>query len=401
MVNVSAFLKETLAFLTLNMKKLKMHWSLWTEGLLFVLAVILIYKIVANLYPIMESIQNFLSIISPFIIGIVIAYFLNVPCNLLEKQLAKVDTPFVAKRARGFSVLAVFLLVVLIITIIISYVFPIIIENILEFARAIPAYYYEALIWIDSLDFSSFKGFFDVEATIDSFLNTFSIQELLTHVTTGLGSIGEYALGMTSGVINLFLSVIISIYTLLYKNLLLTTLDRIAKVFINERPLNIIKSYLKQTNIVFYKFVSTQFLDSCILGVLATILLSLLGVQFAVTLGILLGVANMIPYFGSIFASIVTMIITIFTGGITLAIITIFSLLALQQIDGNIIGPRLMGDALNVNPILVILSITVGGAYFGIVGMFLSVPIAAMLKIIFTNFIEMRERRKLQITEEV
>lgn len=219
------------------------------------------------------------------------------------------------------------------------------------------------------------------------------MQDILTHIATGIGSISGYAIGMTSRVINLFLSIIISIYTLLYKDLLIATIDRIAKLFIKKRSLEIIKSYLNQTNEIFYKFISTQFLDAFILGVLATIILALIGVKYAVTLGILLGICNMIPYFGAMFASILTVFITFLTGGATLAIITGISLLILQQIDGNIIGPRLMGGALNMNPILIILSITIGGAYFGVIGMFLSIPIAAMLKIIFNNFIEMREKK--------
>lgn len=96
----------------------------------------------------------------------------------------------------------------------------------------------------------------------------------------------------------------------------------------------------------------------------------------------------MIPYFGSIFASVLTAIITFFTGGLSLAITTIIVLLILQQIDGNIIGPRIMGGALNMNPILIIVSITIGGAYFGILGMFLAVPVAAILKIMTMNWLE-------------
>ena len=101
--------------------------------------------------------------------------------------------------------------------------------------------------------------------------------------------------------------------------------------------------------------------------------------KFAVTLGILLGICNMIPYFGSIFASIVAGVITLFTGGVTQAITVLLVLLILQQIDGNIIGPRIMGDALNVNPILIIVSITIGGAYFGVLGMFLAVPVEFLI----------------------
>nr|WP_312984087.1 AI-2E family transporter [Clostridioides sp.] len=331
--------------------------------------------------------------ISPFIMGIIIAYFLNVPCNLVEKQISKVKYPFIVKRARIFSVLAIYLGAILIIMFIFSYVFPIIIKNILEIAKDIPFYRYDIIQWIGNLDVSSFKGFFDLKATLESFLSTYSVQDILTHIATGIGSISGYAIGMTSRVINLFLSIIISIYTLLYKDLLIATIDRIAKLFIKKRSLEIIKSYLNQTNEIFYKFISTQFLDAFILGVLATIILALIGVKYAVTLGILLGICNMIPYFGAMFASILTVFITFLTGGATLAIITGISLLILQQIDGNIIGPRLMGGALNMNPILIILSITIGGAYFGVIGMFLSIPIAAMLKIIFNNFIEMREKK--------
>lgn len=363
------------------MKKLKMNWNLWTEGLLFVITVILIYKVVANLQPIIQNIRSFLGVISPFIIGIIIAYFLNVPCNLVEKQISKVKYPFIVKRARIISVLAIYLGVILIIMLIFSYIFPIIIKNILEIARDIPSYHYDIIQWAD------------LKATLESFLSTYSVQDILTHITTGIGSISGYALEMASRVINLFLSIIISIYTLLYKDLLIATIDRIAKLFIKNHSLEIIKSYLYQTNEIFYKFISTQFLDACILGVLATIILALIGVKYAVTLGILLGICNMIPYFGSMFASIVTVIITFLTGGATLAIITGISLLTLQLIDGNIIGPRLMGGALNMNPILIIFSITIGGAYFGVIGMFLSIPIAAMLKIIFNNFIEIREKK--------
>ena len=132
------------------------------------------------------------------------------------------------------------------------------------------------------------------------------------------------------------------------------------------------------------------------IGVSSTILLSILNVKFAVTLGILLGICNMIPYFGSIFASIVAGVITLFTGGVTQAITVLLVLLILQQIDGNIIGPRIMGDALNVNPILIIVSITIGGAYFGVLGMFLAVPVAAIIKIIVSEWLnESKENDKI------
>lgn len=206
--------------------------------------------------------------------------------------------------------------------------------------------------------------------------------------TASLASLGIFAKNISVGVLNTFLAFVISIYALIFKDSLLGFFAQVSKKILSEKTFKRSKTLVQRTNEIFYKFIICQFIDACILGVLSTIILSLLGVKFAVTLGILLGICNMIPYFGSIFASIVTMIITFFTGGLSLAIATIISLLILQQIDGNIIGPRIMGGALNLNPILIILSITVGGAYFGVLGMFLSVPVAAILKILVMNWLE-------------
>ena len=138
---------------------------------------------------------------------------------------------------------------------------------------------------------------------------------------------------------------------------------------------------------LFRKFITSQFLDACIIAFLSSIILSVLGVPFAITLGLVLGLANMIPYFGSIFASIFVAIVTLFTSGPSLAFAALIALTILQQIDGNVIGPRIMAGALKLNPIIIIISITIGGAYFGILGMFLAVPIAAIIKIITMNWL--------------
>jgi predicted PurR-regulated permease PerM len=156
----------------------------------------------------------------------------------------------------------------------------------------------------------------------------------------------------------------------------------------SETVFNSSRRWIQTTNQIFYKFISSQFIDACIVGVSASIVLLLMNVKFAITLGLLLGICNMIPYFGSIFASVVTAIITFFTGGLSHAVSVLFALIVLQQIDGNIIGPRIMSGALNLNPIIIIISITIGGAYLGILGMFLAVPIAAILKIIVTNWLD-------------
>src|SRR5699024_1898960 len=212
--------------------------------------------------------------------------------------------------------------------------------------------------------------------------------KLLSQWAQTLLSLGELTKNLSSLVFNAFLSLIISIYALVFKDSILSFTDKLAQKIFSKRIYQESKKWLQTTHLVFYRFISSQFIDACIMGILATLLLTILEVPFAVTLGILLGICNMIPYFGSIFASIVTTVITFFSGGWQLALTALFSLLILQQIDGNFIGPRIMSGALDLNPIIIIISITIGGAYFGVLGMFLAVPVAAILKIVTTNWLD-------------
>jgi predicted PurR-regulated permease PerM len=119
-----------------------------------------------------------------------------------------------------------------------------------------------------------------------------------------------------------------------------------------------------------------------------------MGVKYAPLLGFIIGLFNVIPYFGAIVAVIIAIVITIFTGGIGQALWLGIIITVLQQIDANIINPRILGTSLNLSPILVIFSVTIGGAYFGVLGMFLGVPVTAFLKIIIEEFLDAKIAKK-------
>jgi len=129
-----------------------------------------------------------------------------------------------------------------------------------------------------------------------------------------------------------------------------------------------------------------------------TIALTIMKVKYAVLLGTMIGLFNLIPFFGAIIAVALAALITLFTGGITQALWVIAVLVILQQIDANILNPKIVGDALEISKILIILSVTVAGAYFGILGMFLGVPIVAVIKMMIDDYIENNEE---QTTKEL
>lgn len=119
----------------------------------------------------------------------------------------------------------------------------------------------------------------------------------------------------------------------------------------------------------------------------------ILKVKYAVLLGVIIGLFNLIPYFGAIFAVVVAALITILTGGFKQAIIVLIVMVVIQQIDANIINPKITSSKLNVSPLLVVFSVTIGGAYFGVIGMFLAVPVAVLIKLMVDDYITNKNKQ--------
>ena len=122
--------------------------------------------------------------------------------------------------------------------------------------------------------------------------------------------------------------------------------------------------------------------------------MTIMGIKYAPLLGFFIGLFNMIPYIGAIIAVAISALVTLITGGLSQTIWMLIVVIILQQIDANIINPRIVGQSLKISPLLVIFAVTVGGAYFGILGMFLAVPIVAVLKILVEDYINYRLKLK-------
>ena len=136
------------------------------------------------------------------------------------------------------------------------------------------------------------------------------------------------------------------------------------------------------------------------MGILTSIAMTVMNVEYATLLGFLIGIMNVIPYFGAIIGVAISVIITIFTGGWLKALWLCLVLIILQQIDANIINPKILGNSLKISRILIIFSVTFFGAYFNVLGMFLGVPIIALIKVFVIDFIDERNREKLEENSE-
>ena len=390
------------------MKKLMDSYQLrtWLSFLLLATAVIVIYSVSREIYAIWSWTLPFFRALSPFLWGFALSYMLNIPREGIEKLLEFVYgrfsshpvASFIAKRKFGLSILLTYISVLLILVIIMNIVVPPIYASILDFIEFLPVLFYRLETLIIELDANDNLPFFE----IGTLLNLLSWDEILAIFSTdNITSVFETIMDLSGTVFNAALAVISSVYFLIEGGKLKAFLGRVLKAFASPNAYGGVLKYCNNVNGYFKRYIFCQVLDAVILGIIMTIATSLLGVRYALVIGPMLGVANLIPYFGSIFGTVIAIIIIMFTESFTFGLICAAVLLIIQQIDSNIIFPRLLGGSMKISPLLVIIAIAVGNAYYGIVGMVIAIPISTVLKNIIDDILTAREHKKTQASEEV
>ncbi|MBP3502794.1 MAG: AI-2E family transporter [Clostridia bacterium] len=370
-------------------KKVLTKWMYWFS---LVFALIVVYKILDSFSSIKIWVANFLSILTPFIVGIIMAYILYIPSRKLESVYNKIK--FIRKKSRLLSVLTIYILVIILCIIAIRFLVPAIVNSFQDLVNNFQTYYISIKEKIMSLPEDSILKSENIMNVINQ-LNNFKIEDYIN-----LDKITQYAQGvlsLASGIFDIFVSMVVSIYLLLERKDIVTFFKKMLESMFNKEVYENIGRYFHRTNDIFCKFLASQFLDAIVVGVLTSIAMSIIGVKYAVMLGLFIGIFNMIPYFGAIIGVVISIFITILTGGLSKAIEMAIVVIILQQIDANIINPKIVGESLKMSPLLVIFSVTMGGAYFGILGMFLAVPVAAVIKLLLCDFIEYKYQKKGKI----
>ena len=361
--------------------------SKWLYWFILGVAIIAVYKLLDNLGPITNFLNGLLNILMPFVIGLLIAYLFYIPCRALERKYKKVK--FLSKKARGLSIVTVYIIAILIIVLALTFVIPNIVKSIADFVANFGDYYNSTLERIQNLpEDSIWKS--DAIMGIVQNLSQIDLKEYLN-----IEKIMQYvqgAISAVSGIFNIFVSFIVSVYLLAERRQILQFLKRLAGAIFPKGTYEIVGRYFNKSNEVFFKYISGQVLDAIIVGILTSVAMSILGVKYAILLGFTIGLFNLIPYFGAIIAVIIAIIVTLFTGGLGQAILMAIVVIILQQIDANIINPKIIGNSLSISPLLVIFAVTVGGAYFGVLGMFLSVPVCTVIKLLIEEYIEYKEK---------
>ena len=367
-----------------NKKEKIRKWSYW---FLLGLALIVVYMCFNNFTAVTDVIGNFLGVVAPFFVGIFIAYILYMPCRKFEMFFRKRKLKLLKRRARTFSIITVYLIIVLILVVLFSVIFPVVWDSVTDFVSNIQSYYETAIDRYNSLPENSILKSEQVNSFIDSIRHLdlreyFNFDRIMEYISSAISAV--------TGIVNVFVAVIVSIYVLAERGKILTFVKRFAEAIFKERTYKNLDKYYKHSNEIFFRFVASQFLDAVVVGILVTIAMTIMGIKYAPLLGFFIGLFNMIPFVGAIIAVGISAIITLITGGLSQAIWMLIVVIILQQIDANIINPKIVGKSLKISPLLVLLAVTIGGAYFGILGMFLAVPVIAIIKILIEDFVDYR-----------
>jgi predicted PurR-regulated permease PerM len=348
---------------------------------------------------------SLLGILMPFIVGVVIAYLLapvyNSLCRTLTELLGSKMKPGSSRKlAKALAVAISILLAIGLIVGLIALVVPELISSISGLVASMPEYLNRGGLWLDQ--FLKDNGFADggiqqayqqVSQNFEVWLQNEFLPNLQERMNSLMGSVFSGVMAAVNVLKNLVIGFIVAIYLLADKERLTGLTKKVLYSVAGGEKGNELMEHIRYTHKVFGGFIQGKILDSFIIGILCFIGASLLKLPYTLLVSVVIGVTNVIPFFGPIIGAVPCGILILLTDPMKCLYFVIF-ILALQQFDGNILGPRILGNATGVNAFGVLFAIIFFGGLFGFVGMIVGVPLFAVISSLAEEFINARLRKK-------
>lgn len=351
--------------------------------------------------------SGLISILSPFLMGFLIAYIMGNISNGVEKHfftnMLHIKNQ---KLKKGLSLISSYLIVIAVITGALFFIIPAFLESITDMAKSISELYNKLIDLTNSFSerYPNPTVQYIQELILenqDEYITSFT--KWATGFAKGFApSIATASMSVVRWVLNLIVAIIVSIYMLLDKDILIGNLERIIHSIFNKKRAEAVWDTITKANEIFSGFIIGKTIDSTIIGILCLILMKLFGLggSYTVVISIFVGITNMIPYFGPFIGAIPSIVVILLAVSPQQALGFAILILAIQQFDGNVLGPYILGDKTGLRPIWIIFAITVGGWLGGVVGMFLGVPCVAVIAYILNDIMNRRLLAKGYLTEE-
>ncbi len=346
--------------------------------------------IILNWGKTMTALGRLIKILAPFIIGFFLAYLIKPLVALFKNLFNLVKRGSYMKVKKAAAVILSYIIIVGMIAIIIIYIAPQIRDS------------------LKGIGHSVIRGYNYVSThkeEMNSMIPFINLGDFMEYIKNNLGSrlldqgeiVVPYVYEMSSSIAavfyNILMGLVISIYMILDGRNLINHLKRGVFAIVPKEKSESVWATMRECNHIFNGFLFGKAIDSLIIGIICLIAMSILKLPFALFMSLIVCITNMIPYFGPIIGAIPGVIIYLFISP-KLSLIFAIMILVLQQFDGLYLGPKILGDLTGIKPLWVIFGITVGGAYFGFVGMFLGVPTVAVIMYLLNLFVEKKLHKK-------
>jgi len=377
-----------------------------------VLILVLIYKLLDNFGVVTATVGGFitrtLEVLRPILVGVVLAYFLFKPMRGIEKFIFKTipKSRDKAGAIRLISILIVYAITIVLIVLFFYATIPSVVESLTGLISQTPQY----LITIDNyLGESLANGgaaqdiLAELKFAIDS-LQSMTTRDIINEIASYFGTnpdsiinIGNFAFVFLKGtigfIISFFIVFFVGLYLMLDKEKISEQVDRFAKAVMNKTLYNGSHWAILTIDEIFYKYFTGKILTSMLIGFLFYLGMLVIGVDYAPLFGVIVAITNVIPYFGPIIGAVPAVIITLIDEPVKALWVGIW-ILVVQQFDGNVLAPNVLGKIVELNPFWVLFSVIVGGSLFGIPGMFVAIPMFAVIKVFFEEGLTRWERKK-------
>ena len=331
--------------------------------------------------------------VGTFLIALLIAYILNPFVKGVQRFVRKRWPKLKEKVTLVISMLVVYLVGLGLIIAILIYVLPEVVRNLIDLINYIPSVYQYLINFLSELQ--------EEFPTVDFSSITNMLEDTQSDLVTGLKEIAgdlipvlyTASVSVVSWLGNFLIALIVSVYMLYGKKSLLHMMKIVLYAFIPVKKIDHAKEILKECNNICSKYLVSKMIDSFIIGVLCAVLMTILRLPYVLLISVVVGVTNMIPYFGPFIGAVPGVVIILCINPVKAVIFTIM-ILCLQQFDGLILGPKLLGNSTGMKPLWIIFAITIGGKFFGIIGMFLGVPAVAILGYLAEQYMRYRLEKK-------
>ena len=379
------------------MNKLDKHSELKEKTFPYIFAgcaIVLFYFLLANISYISSTFKRLLTILSPFVWGCGFAYLMWLMADWMEKTFLK---KLSYKKKRILSSFLSLLAFLLIVSSFFFVIIPQLISSIMQIYTLVSENSGNLLEFVEMLadKFSLSEDFY---ADLNGFVNDL-LANVLTFVKERGPAIFSSAVDSAKGFMNIIIGLVVALYILLDRDHLKGTASNVFRAYLNESQYDYLCHALSLTNNKISNFISGKLWDSLIIGVICFVVMNILGMEYSLLISFVVGITNIIPFFGPFIGAIPSIFILLIVSPIH-ALEFMIWILILQQIDGNIIGPKILGGSVGLSSLWIMFAILVGGGYFGVLGMVLGVPLFAAFYFLFRDHIHTKLKEKgLEVNE--